>query len=432
MSILNTIIFSSLLLLLLLTPLPYATVETWSVTVWEIWIFATVLLWGILTAIEGRLMLSRNVLALPLLALLLTALLQLLPLAGGGERPSLSYDRTTTLQAAVRLLALIFFFVLFATFVRTDKRRMLVVTAIISLAFMIALIGIGQSYITRLFWQRGAYGPFVNRNHFAGFLEMSIGLTAGLLAGRGIRREQIAIYLSMLIVQIVGLVVSASRGGIISFVAQAVFLALIIRPEREGEAQPRSSGLARGAAITTLLALTLAGIMLLAGPEELLQNFSRLSLKTGTEVGVVESVPLSDQFRRRDIWQATVQMIKDHPVLGVGLGAYPLSYTRYDPSSGLMRVEQAHNDYLQIVADTGLIGGLMTLVFVVLLFRRGLSATHTRDRRHRAIVAGALTGCFAIVVHSFVDFNLQITANAQLFLALTVLATTPRSAEKEA
>jgi O-antigen ligase len=96
-----------------------------------------------------------------------------------------------------------------------------------------------------------------------------------------------------------------------------------------------------------------------------------------------------------------------------------------------MRVEQAHNDYLQILADAGLIGGVIALAFLALLFRRGLAAARTRDRQHRAIVIGALTGCFAIVIHSLVDFNLQVTANAQMFLALSALATTERSELEE-
>jgi O-antigen ligase len=119
-------------------------------------------------------------------------------------------------------------------------------------------------------------------------------------------------------------------------------------------------------------------------------------------------------------------MVKDHPLLGVGLGAFQFAYTRYDQSTGAQRVEQSHNDYLQILADAGLIGGVLMLVFVVLLFAKGFSAMGTHDRKKRAIVMGALAGCFAIAVHSFVEFNLQVTSNAQLFLALAALATIER------
>ncbi|MGH9833627.1 MAG: hypothetical protein ACRD9Y_11455, partial [Blastocatellia bacterium] len=67
------------------------------------------------------------------------------------------------------------------------------------------------------------------------------------------------------------------------------------------------------------------------------------------------------------------------------------------------------------------------LAFLILLFARGFSAAQTHNQEKRAIALGALTGCFAIAVHSFVEFNLQITSNAQLFLALAALATPERS-----
>jgi O-antigen ligase len=430
MRLLNNAIFYSLLLLLLLTPLPYGTVETWSITVWELWIFATTLLWGIQVALTGRLSLSRNPLALPLVGLLAFAVIQLLPLVSG-SRPTLSYQADATWQAAIKLLAFILFFVLFGAFVNTGQRRDLVVNAIIGLAFIIALVGIGQSYIGKALWQRGTFGPFVNRNHFAGFLEMGLGLAGGLLAGRGVKRERIVIYGCVILVLLAGLVVSASRGGMLACLAGAIFLLIVARPERETESGERGPALARLAATFFLFLVMLAGVMLLAGPEDLFSNFSHLSLKTGTEVQVSESRNITEQFRRRDIWTATARLISDHPLCGVGLGAYPTAYPRYDPSSGSQRVEQAHNDYLQIVADTGVIGGLMALSFIVLLAIRGMRATRTRDQRHRAIVIGALTGCFAIAIHSFVDFNLQVTANAQLFLSLAALATTPRSHTKE-
>lgn len=431
MSILNKAIFFSLLLLLLLTPLPYGTVETWSVTVWELWIFATTLLWGILSVVEGKITLSRNPLTLPLVVLLLFALVQMLPLVSGDGRRTLSYDSAATLQAALRLLAFILFFALFTTFVNTEERRSLVVSTMIGLTFIIALIGLGQSYIGKALWQRGAFGPFVNRNHFAGFLEMGLGLAGGLLAGRGVRRERLAIYGCVILVLLAGLIVSASRGGILVFVAEAIFLFIVTRPERNTESRGIRPALVRGAAALVLFSSLTAGVMILTGPEDLLSNFSSLSLRTGTEVQVNSSQNMTDQYRRLDIWATTIQMIKDHPLAGIGLGAYPLAYTRYDQSSGVQRVEQSHNDYLQIVADAGIIGGLAALSFLALLFVRGLPGARAHIQPHRAIVTGSLTACFGIVVHSLVDFNLQVTASAQLFLALAALATMPRPPERK-
>jgi len=425
MVILDKIIFASLVLLLALTPLPYGTVEVWSITTWELWILATALLWGIYAVKEGKLQIAANPLVLPLLALLVIALVQLLPLTSAGDRHTISYDAYSTLQAAIKLLVLILFFLLFATFVQTNERRSLVVKTIIWLAFVLALVGIGQKYVSKAVWQRGTFGPFVNSNHFAGFLEMGIGLAVALLISQNIRRERIAIYACVVLVLCGGVVVSGSRGGTLSLMAEAVFLALVAWPGRSKKGEGRGPLMRRAATAVVLFAVMLAGSMWLVGSDTLVEKFSQLSAQTPAELQEGEN------FDRSTIWRTTVPMIKDHPILGVGLGAYQFAYTRYDLSSGQERLEQAHNDYLQIVTDAGVIGGVVALVFLVLLFARGFSAAQTHDPRRRAIVIGSLTGCFAIAVHSFVDFNLQVTSNAQLFLALAALATVSRSDRRE-
>lgn len=424
-SIFNKLIFLALLLLLVLTPLPYGTVETWSTTLWEVTIFALTLLWGADVLATGRLNIARNALALPLLGGLLWAGIQLLPL-GNGERATLTYDRFATAQAAAKLLASLLFFLLFATFVNTEERRRVAARVILVVCVTIALLAIGQSYLGKLIWQRGSFGPFVNRNHFAGFMELGAGLAGGLLIGRAARREWLAVYASALLVLCAGLVLSASRGGVAALAAELVFLIVIaaLGWNSKPDKQPSRAGLfVRVAAALVLAAATLVGSTLLVGSEGLVANFAQIEQDTNQEFSGSATY---DLFRRRDIWAASWQLVKAHPLTGVGLGAFQFAYTRVDPSSGSQRVEQAHNDYLQVLADTGVIGGLLTLSFIVLLFVRGFQSLNTRDKRRRALVLGALAGCFAIAVHSFVDFNLQVTANAQLFLALCALATTPK------
>jgi O-antigen ligase len=361
-----------------------------------------------------------------MLALLTVAIVQVLPNSSAG-RPTISFSPFATSQFTIKLFASICFLLLFSTFVNTDERRGMAVKAIIAVCTLIALIGIGQRYGGKLLWQRGTFGPFVNRNHFAGFLEMGVGLAGGLLLSRTIKREWLAIYGSCALVMCAGIGLSASRGGVLALAAEVVFLALFAIPtffssrrsaEKDGS---RQAGILIRAVATLLIgAGAVAGATLLVGSEGLFQNFSQIQTETQGQLAAGE------RFSRRDIWSATVQMIKDHPLLGVGLGAFQFAYTRYDQSTGAQRVEQSHNDYLQILADAGLIGGVLMLIFVVLLFAKGFSAVGTHDRKKRAIVMGALAGCFAIAVHSFVEFNLQVTSNAQLFLALAALATTER------
>jgi O-antigen ligase len=417
-------IFYALLALLALTPLPYGAVEAWSTALWEVCVFAVVLMWGVLAVKEGRLKLAANPLALPMIALLVVAIVQILPIVEG-ERQTISFDAYVTSQAAIKILASICFFLLFATFVNNDERRKLAAGVIIAVCVVIALVGIGQSYIGKALWQRGMFGPFVNRNHFAGFLVMGVGLAGGLIVGRVVKQLVLAVYASCALALGAGVALSASRGGVLALAAEIVFLALITIPtfiSSRKKSSPGRSGLwLRSAAALILGFAAFAGATLLVGSEGLVQNLSQ------TQSEVQGELPASERFSRRDIWSATARLIKDHPVVGVGLGAYQFAYTRYDQSSGAQRVEQSHNDYLQIVADAGIVGGVIALVFVILLFARGFSAAQTHKPQKRAIVLGALAGCFAIAVHSFVDFNLQITSNAQLFLALAALATPERS-----
>jgi O-antigen ligase len=429
---LEKIIFGMLLALLVLTPLPYGSVETWSIALWEVLVFATVVVWALLTVVEGKLKIHLNPLVWPMLALLVLAIVQVWPIAIGanGEKQTISFSPYVTYQFAVKLFASICFFLLFATFVNNDQRRMTAVKVIIAVCAVIAIVGIGQAYIGRLFWQRGTFGPFVNRNHFAGFLEMGVALAGGLLIGRVVQQIWLAIYGSCLLAMCAGIGLSASRGGVLALAAELVFLALIAIPtffHSRSENKARRAGiLIRAAAALLIGAGAIAGAMLLVGSEGLVANFSQIQAETGGEL------PASERFSRRDIWRSTAELIKDHPMTGVGLGAFQFAYTRYDQSSGIQRVEQSHNDYLQIVADGGYIGGFIALVFIVLLFVRGFATLQTHNRQKRAVVMGALAGCFAIAVHSFVEFNLQITSNAQLFLALAALATTGRHKHREA
>ncbi len=404
----------------MLTPIPYGAVEMWSIALWEVFIFGLVLLWGLKTLVDGRLEITLSPLLLPLVGLLIVATIQIMPIETG-DRPTISYDPYVTMQTGIKILASICFFLLFTSFVNTDERRNIAVRVIIGMCVLIALVGIGQSYIGKALWQRGTFGPFVNRNHFAGFLEMGVGLAGGLIVGRSVRRELIAVYASCVLAMVAGIVLSASRGGVLALGAEILFLAIIAVPlflsrKREG-GEARFGMLLRAGGALVLGAAAIIGSMYLVGSEGLVQNISQTSSE------LEEQQPASERFSRTNIWSATARMIEDHPWLGVGMGAYQFAYTRYDPSSGAQRVEQSHNDYLQIVADAGVVGGVIALVFIVLFFARSLSAAQTRDRRRRSIILGALAGCFAIAVHSFVEFNLQVTSNSQLFLALVALAT---------
>ena len=166
----------------------------------------------------------------------------------------------------------------------------------------------------------------------------------------------------------------------------------------------------RAALALALIIGILAGTVLFGG-EQALSRF-------------VGSVNTEDPTTgRAHFWRVTLDIIHAHPLVGTGLGAFGVIYTRYDSRNGLYRLEQAHNDYLQVLSDAGIIGAALGLFFIIALLRMGLARRETDDEFRRGVATGALAGCFAVLVHSFFDFTLHTTSNALLFLVLAALAT---------
>src|SRR5204862_1476105 len=133
---------------------------------------------------------------------------------------------------------------------------------------------------------------------------------------------------------------------------------------------------------------------------------------------------------RAHFWNVTLDVIKHHPFIGSGLGSFGVIYTRYDYGNGMYRLEQAHNDYLQILADAGIVGALLGVSFLIILFSKAFARRNTDDKFRRGIATGALAGCFAVLVHSAFDFTLHTTANALLFLVLAAMATLDRRVDE--
>jgi O-antigen ligase len=165
-----------------------------------------------------------------------------------------------------------------------------------------------------------------------------------------------------------------------------------------------------------LLAAIAGGVWWMAA-EPVIERVARTQLSGDAEAGRDTL-----QKSRGYIWQSTLRMIAAQPVLGVGLGAYETAYPQYSQQdSSVYPVAQAHNDYLQIVADGGLVGGALALWFIVLLARAVGRGIRHQDVRLAALSLGAGGGLMALLVHSWFDFNLQLPSNALLFLWLSAL-----------
>jgi O-antigen ligase len=426
-------VFLIVCLAIILSALAYGTVHYWALALFFLGAVTILVLWLIDGWNLGSFRISRNVLQFPLLGMFLLGVFQLLPLrqpenVGTHSIPlvsSLSFDPYSTRFILVQVAVLLIYFAAVLVFTDTPKRLRLLVRTIIVFGFFLAIFGLTQSFTSpdKVYWirdmpQSQAFGPFINRHHFAGYMELALALPLGLVFTGAIEREKKFIYLFAAGLMAVALIMTNSRGGIISLVAEILFLVAFMglghrhkKKRDSGEHKPRIRSAAVKAGLALALIVAMFGGVVLMGGEEALSR-------------IVGSVNTDDPTTgRAHFWGVTIDMIKTHPILGTGLGAFGVVYTGYDSRNGAYRLEQVHNDYLQVLSDGGIVGALIGLFFVVSLFRMGFARLDSRDDFRRGVATGALAGCFAVLIHSFFDFTLHTPANALLFLVLAALAT---------
>jgi O-antigen ligase len=145
---------------------------------------------------------------------------------------------------------------------------------------------------------------------------------------------------------------------------------------------------------------------------------------TGTIKQMMSANPEADfTGGRKSIWKDTMTMIHANPWFGIGLGAYETAYPNYRAhpvyiNDNLFMAGQAHNDYLQALADCGVVGGAIAVWFLVSVFRAIGRSIRSPDPRLAGLALGGGAGVCGILVHSLVDFNLQLLSTALLFLLL--------------
>jgi O-antigen ligase len=455
--ILERIIFYSLLVLILLAATPYGVVAPWRgavETIFACGVFALGILWMIEGTLSGAWVSRPHLQLLPLITLALLAYVQTLPLLSappdmaGISSPlwrAISFDPYETRQMVLKLLAYALALGLLLRYTSNQGRLRVLVLFVIGVGVASAVFA-----LLRQTTQRGApdflfpfvrldrgYGQFINRNHFAFLMEMALGLLLGLLAGGVVRRERVLLYLAAAIPLWVALVLSTSRGGILSMLCQLMLLALMfgaVRSPKKVDAgnSKASFGFVRIAQShifrltlgAFLLAATLTGIVWVGG-EQIVSRFETIQ----DEVSV-EAPDAGFGVRRREIWGATWQMIKEHPLTGVGLGGYWTAIPQYHNASGRMTPQQAHNDYLELLAGGGIVGVLLGVCCVFLFIKLARASLRSTDRFRRAACFGSLVGLFGISIHSLFDFGLHIPVNALICLTLVAIATANVRAEE--
>lgn len=430
---LDRIIFGCLLALIVIVVIPYGSVDAWWEAVFECAIFALTALWILESLLRDDWQVRKLFIVLPAILITVYAFVQAVEWGSQvGVPRMLTIDHYQTYLTARKALALTLFLGLLLVHTSTEKRLHWLVRLIIALGFASALFGLLRQFLQApdstigfglpfLYYGFG-YGEFISANVFAYLMEMVFALIAGLILGGGIARSRIAIYIAAAVIVWTALVLSNSRGGILGFSCQAIFLGLVSltrysarrlsRDDEKGLAWLsviHSSKLVRILAVALMVGALIAGVLWIGGDQ--------LALKAQRENAGRDI----DGSTRKEIWQATWRLIKQHPWTGVGFGAYFLAIPEYQVGSGRLKVEQAHNDYLDLAANGGLIALALASWFIGLIFWRGGLMLRSADSYRRAASLGAMAGILGIGVHSVVDFGLQVTGIALVFLALVVV-----------
>jgi O-antigen ligase len=413
----SKIIFFIICAAICLTTLLYGTVHQPIIAVFYLSAALILLLWAFEGFAAGELRFNKSLLQIPLVAVILYGLFQVIPFgslpetAGVAEIPrTISYEPFATKSAVVHFIALLIYFAAMLAFIDSAKRLRKIVWLITAFGFLYAFYAILQGFLSPnkiygIYESRFAapYGSFVNRHNFAAFMEMAIAVPLGMLFAGAVPKDKRLLYLTAIGLMGVSLILSGSRGGLVALLAEIFFLIfLTTRAKSYGQIALKT------ALAVALFATIVVGSILIGGESSLTRIAETAASKDVTA-------------NRTHIWNVTLEVIKNNPIFGVGLGAYPQAYTPFDTLNGLERVEQAHNDYLQVLADAGIVGLIIGAFFVFWLFRSGLQNIKTENSLRRGAGIGALAGCFAIFVHSIFDFALHTTAVSLMFLLLCAL-----------
>lgn len=443
--LLGRTIFTASLALIIVTAVPYGAAEPWWEAAFECAAFALGGLWIVEGLLSGRWLVREHRLLIPLLALVVFGLVQSAPLwgpsievAGIKIRHTLSADPYETRRATLKLLATTLAAGLLLRYTSDERRLRALIYVVLGVGVASALFGIlrqttqhgGPGFILPYLEAGSGYGQFINRNHFAFLMEMSLGLALGLVAGGGAGREGLSIYVAALMPVWTALVLANSRGGILAMFCQVLFVALLFGTVRWRGATREQSGGAAGwlrrisgsrvarAVLAACLAITTAAGVVWVGGDPLASRLEHTPAEVSTETSDARA-----GARRAEIWKATWQLIKDHPVTGVGFGGYWVAIPEYHDASGELTPQQAHNDYLELLASGGVVGLTLGVWFIIAFIRHALLRLRSSDSFRRAACFGALAGILGVAVHSLVDFGLHVTINTLTFTALVAIAT---------
>jgi len=384
--------------LLFFSVLSFGAVEEWSISTLEFGLGLLFLAWAVRQTIAGRLKVESNPLYPPVVFFGIVVGLQL----GFGFT---AYHYATWISAMEYLGYAILLFLTVESLSYQSSAKILV-WALTLFGFVLALFGIIQdlTFNGKIYWLRtlhdsGApFGPYVNHDHYAGLMEMLAPIVIVFSLSSLVSGGKRAVVALAGVIMAGSIVLSQSRAGTAAFLGEMILLlALLLGRQRNGR-----------------VAATLGGVCLMVlafvawvGTPALWHHFSELQ-----------------DWMRLAIIKDGLQMFRQKPMLGWGLGTFTTVYPKFRSFYTDLFVNAAHNDYLQVLVETGLIGFGAVVWFILAIYRAGLRNVDGWSHNwSRALGLSALVGCTGLLIHSAFDFNLQIPANACIFYFLCAVTT---------
>ena len=401
---LSTVLLYGIFGLLMFGPLAFGAVEPWSIFFMEAASATLFLMWVVKQVLEGEVKLRWNAAFLPLAAFGVLIAMQL------AFRIS-AYPHDTISLALQYFSYAMLCFLASQTLLRGAQARSLALMFCVyggALAAFSLIQGISSN--GKLYWLRQPrmggwiYGPYVNHNHYAGLMELLIPIPLVLSLNRLAADKARAVAGAAAAVMVGTIFLSGSRGGMLAILAELLFLAVLLVKQKRGMRT------AAGVGVFLLIVISLPAWV---GGSELSHRIA--------SVGAGHSDLSSDV--RTNINRDGIRMILKRPVLGWGLGTFPVVYPQFRTFYTNFFVNEAHNDYLQLLIETGLVGFGIMLWLVVTVYTRALKKIKNWSNDvGGAVSLACLLGLTGILVHSAVDFNLQIPANAALFYVWCTIA----------
>lgn len=329
---------------------------------------------------------------------------------------------STTTTEWYKLLAYGAIFFLLITLIKTPRQIKRLIITILIIGFVEAFYGLLQYFsgYHRLYSFRTStwvHGTFVNKNHFAGYMELVLPFVFAMLFtrfkdqdaarkisyGDGGRHAHTLFLLTVVFCMISALLLTGSRGGLLSFTFGMVWLFVLTLLRRR---------LRKWSMLVLIFASMTAALIIMTNSA----LFTR-------QIGSLQELDSDTSFYvRQQLWKSALHIFQDYPLLGSGLGAYAHLSSQYRPFLSNTHFHHPENDYLQFLAETGIVGSVLILFVISLFFYRILRTWKQRRSRWAiAIGAGGFSSMASLLCHSAMDFNLHIPSNALLFTVIAAL-----------